>query len=214
MSQESISSIKIYNSHKKPSSLNKGKGNKLKANANKNPTPINNSYTTQKDYSILFISGILLIAGITVIIITIKSSIEKKDIKKLLPALFSIIPFAAIFILGYILHIYNEITVDYSVGNIIFKTVKLFPFFTINNTVQIKQIRHITVKNNFHIKTKTNCGTYYAFEIYITLKDGTKDKVCTGIDKDGEGRNVYTFLKINLPKNTSFSGNLTKKGKK
>ena len=205
MSQERIAPIKIHNSRKKANSFNKG--NKLNINVNKRPLPNNSIYTTQKDNTIIFISCILLIAGISIIVYSIYSSISQKDIKKLLLALGSLICVAVFFIFAYLWKMYSEITVDYSAGDIIFKTVKFIPFFTIINTVQIKQIRGVTVKNNFQKKT----NSYYAFEIYITLKDGTKDEVCTGVDKDGEGRNVCAFLKKNLPKNISFSGNLSKK---
>ena len=52
---------------------------------------------------------------------------------------------------------------------------------------------------------------HFAFEIHFKLIDGSKVEECTGLnDKKGEGEKVFRFLKNALPKNITYSGNITK----
>ena len=157
--------------------------------------------------SIAFIAGIGLI--IAFIVLTIQNGYNTSSMLcfGLLGLFFIIIGF----IVGSCSSLYTSITVDYKLGAIFIKTIKICCCLSKSFDIQINQIKKVIIRNDFNttFKLKKHGGVYYAFEIFFTLVDGSTVEGCSGlIDKNHEGKKVFLFLRSSLPKKIKFSGNL------
>ena len=92
----------------------------------------------------------------------------------------------------------TTITIDYSIGAIIFKTKKICFYFSISKFIDINKIKQVIVKNDFSTKFKTGRHTlHFAFEVHFKLIDGNKIVGCSGLmDRNSEGKKVFLFLKV------------------
>ena len=192
--------------------------NKGSNNCHLNNMPVepysNPTYSTPLNTHFIVMVTISFIAGIGVLSFSIASAIIDKKKSILWIGLLGIFFIIIGFIIGSCTSLATTITVDYNLGVIIFKTKKICCCFSISKVIQINQIQQVIVKNNFktHIKLKKHGKIYFTFGISFKLTDGTKIKGCSSlIDRKNEGRKAFGFLKKNLPKQITFSGNLTRR---
>ena len=170
------------------------------------------TYSTSFNVCLLLAISIALIAGIGLmiafIVLTIQNGYDTSMLAfGLLGLFFTIIGF----IVGSCSSLYTSITVDYKLGAIFIKTIKICCCLSKSFDIQINQIKKVIIRNDFNttFKLKKHGGVYYAFEIFFTLVDGSTVEGCSGlIDKNHEGKKAFLFLRSSLPKKIKFSGNL------
>ena len=172
------------------------------------------TYSTPLNGMLIFALTIIFIAGIGVLSFFIALTILDKDTSKLLYALIGLFFIIIGIIVGSCSSVNTTITVDYNLGIIIFKTRKICCCFSISKVIQINQIQKVIIKNDFNttFKIKKHGRIHFAFDISCKLIDGNEVEGASGLmDRNHEGRKVFSFLKSTLPKNITFSGNLTRR---
>ena len=210
---ERVIPIEISNTPQMINSSNKGNKNFHLNNMPVEPYS-NPTYSTPLNTHFILMVTIAFIAGIGVLSFSIATTITDKNKSNLWIGLLGLFFIIIGFIIGTCTSLATTITVDYNLGVIIFKTKKICCCFSISKVIQINQIQQVIVKNDFktHIKLRRHGKIYFAFGSSFKLTDGTKIEGCSGlIDKKNEGRKAFNFLRKTLPKQITFSGNLTRR---
>ena len=170
----------------------------------------NSLYRTQCNSDTGSFSALLFIFGIGVAIVVIYNGIKNDDSTSLLFALIPLL-FAVIgIIFGICTNLYVTISISPTFGTIIINTKKMC--FCLNKQViiQINDIQQIIVERDPFKTVQQGKVRYRVFGVTFKLVDGREVVGFTKImDKHGEGKGVFQFLRNSLPTRIAYSGDLT-----
>ena len=180
----------------------------IQVNQPYNTPRTNTYYRTPINFILLLMFIALFITGIGVTA-QIFSEMSPDDTQYIYFNFFPLIFTLAAIIMGSIFSLYHAINIETSFGTIIIKKVKICCCFNKKTVIQINELQQIIIQTDYSTRYSINGAHYFGFEIIFKLVDGREIKGLSGvIDKNNEGRKVFSMLRNAVPQNIAFGGNL------
>ena len=117
-------------------------------------------------------------------------------------------PITAI-VLGSIYSLYYIFTIDTNLGIIDIYSKKIFCCCNKKRIIEFNIIEQISIQTDASTKFLIGGTSYNAFEAIFKLYNGRNIKGISGIDKNGEGNEVFRIFRDALPQNIPINENLT-----
>ena len=168
------------------------------------------TYKTPFNHTLCFLVCIFLIVGIFVSTFNIIDGIITGNLLMALgggipPLIFPIIAI----VLGSIYSLYFIITIDTNLGIITIYSKKIFCCCNKKHIIEFNIIEEISIQTDASINFLKGENSDDTFEVIFKLYNGRNIKGISGIDKNGEGNEVFRIFRDALPQNIPINGNLT-----